>query len=235
VIFVLIGTLLTGCAAQERWTYEPNRAQAAPISTHLVLAVSPFADAREQDNPSHFFLCLLPAVPYCTATYHRPDDAFDFHTAGSYDFHPSHDLARAAAQEIRQSRLFRDVQVSDFSLPPDAQLILRGTILNTDWNGTRFTYGLAGDGQALWLLGLPVGTASNTLRVKLELVEEATNRVLWTYTIEGSSKTTEGLYYGRDFDYPRIFRDGMKDAVISLAQFVAGKPSEFWEHMRAAR
>src|SRR5438105_2350374 len=147
---------LSGCVSNAGWIYRANPAERAPVSLPLTLAINEFQDVRAEENKTYFFWCMIPAVPYCTAHYHRPDTANQFNTVGTYSFRPSEDLARASADEIRQTGLFREVYVSQRASPPEAQLILRGTIENTDWNGIHYTYGLGGDGQALWLLGAPL-------------------------------------------------------------------------------
>jgi hypothetical protein len=79
----------------------------------------------------------------------------------------------------------------------------------------------------------PIGTASNTLSVRLELLEQANGAVLWTNEISQSYSKTEGIYYNyaMDFGYPEMFRDGMKQAVSSLYQYVESKPASFWQAM----
>ncbi len=37
-----------------------------------------------------------------------------------------------------------------------------------------------------------------------------------------------------DFGYPEMFRDGMRQAVASLEQYVASQPSSFWQAMMPA-
>src|SRR5207245_1582610 len=130
------------------------QAQASPVSLPLVVAVPHFQDQRAEENKTYFWLCVIPLVPYCTATYHRPEAANGFQTVNSYNFRPSEDLATATTDELRQSHIFREVYTTERDSAPGSQLVLRGTIVNTDWTGTRLSYGLAGDGDALWLIGL---------------------------------------------------------------------------------
>ena len=202
----------------------------------VTLAVEHFQDQRGTENSRYFFLCAIPLVPYCTSTYKRPENANGFLTEAAYNFRPSEDLAQASAAELRQAGLFRDVYVTDHTSDPNAQLLLRGQIINTDWDGTGYSY-LVGPYAALfYVLGLPLGSVKDTLNVKLELVENENGHVLWQQEINQKYEKTEGLYfnYAEDFGYPQMFRDGITPAVASLESFVAAEPPGFWEHLRTA-
>jgi hypothetical protein len=224
----------SGCSSVAGWSYDPNPATAAPASNvPLVVAVPHFEDERAEQNKTWFWLCVIPAVPYCTAMYHRPENANGFQTAGAYDFRPSEDLSSATVRELRNTGMFKEVYATERDSAPGAQLVLRGTIESTDWEGTRTSYGLAGDGDLLWLLGLPIGTVDDHMKVKLQLVEQASGRELWSYDIDEDYKKTEGIYYNyaEDFGYPQMYRDGMSKAMSSLRDYVASKPPGFWQRL----
>lgn len=224
---------VSGCVARAGWQYLPNPAPPAGKSLPVVLAVRTFKDDRPDANHTYLWLCMLPLVPYCTADYDRPDSANGFLTMSAYDFRPATDLANAAASEMRNSGLFRDVYVTDRSVEPEAQLMLRGVIHDTNWQGTRYAYMLGPYQGLLYATGLPIGSVDDTLTLDLQLVEQANKRVLWTYTVNGESKITESYYkhFSDDFSYPQIFRDGMKGAVESLRAYVNSQPESFWSSM----
>ena len=226
------GLMVSGCASHAGWQYTPGPERASLAKAPVDLAVERFDDKRETENTQHYLLCIIPLVPYCTAEYHRPDTANGFLTAGAYNFRPSEDLAQATATELGNAQMFRDVFVTDRKVDPGAPLILRGTILNTDWNGTRYAY-LLGPYNLLPLFGLPIGKAQNTLTIRLELVQTSNTQVLWTTDINQGYEKTEGFYYdfGSDFGYPTIFRDGLAAAIASLQTYVAGQPPSFWASM----
>jgi hypothetical protein len=230
---LLISSLITGCASNAGWNYQPNPSQSASIHVPLTLAVEHFRDERGTQNSTYFWACIIPLVPYCSASYQRPDTANGFLTEGAYNFRPDSDLANAAKAEIKQSNIFKDVFVTDRDMDPGAQLILRSTVTNTTWDGSRYSYLLGPYGPLVWLFGAPIGTASNTLSVRLELLEQSNGAVLWTDEFNRSYSKTEGVYYNfaTDFGYPEMFRDGMKHAVTSLEQYVESKPQSFWQAM----
>lgn len=230
-VFFVLSLAIAGCASNAGWQYVPGTEAQAAKPLPVSLAVERFEDKRESGNSRYFWVCMFPLVPYCTSDYHRPDIANGFLTAGAYNFRPSEDLAQAAATEIRSTGMFRDVFVTDHKADPGAPLVLRGTIFNTDWNGTLYAYLLGPYYVLPWLLALPAGSAHNTLTVRLELAEASTGRVLWTTDINKSYEQTEGLYYnfGTDFGYPQMFREGMQAAVVSLGSYIASQPANFWD------
>jgi len=229
-LIAALGLLLPGCASNAGWQYTPGPERASSTKAPVNLAVERFDDKRESENNRYFWVCVIPLVPYCTADYHRPDTANGFLTAGAYNFRPSEDLAQATVSEIRNAQMFRDVFVTDRKVDPGAPLMLRGTILNTDWNGTGYAYLLGPYHVLLYFFGLPIGTAHNTLTVRLELVQTSNGQVLWTNDINQGYEKTEGLYYdfGTDFGYPEIFRDGLTAAIASLQTYIASQPPAFW-------
>jgi hypothetical protein len=232
---MLAALFAAGCTTKAGWQYVPNSAQAARVRVPLTVAVEHFQDQRASENNHYFVLCVIPLVPYCSATYNRPENANGFLTAAAYNFRPSDDLAEATAIELRQSELFREVFVTNRTSDPGAQLTLRGTIINTDWDGTRYSYLLGPYGPLLWVFGLPLGSVQDTLVLRLELLETVSGRQLWTTDIHQDYSETEGLYYNyaTDFGYPQMFRTGMQSALASLEAYVAQQPPAFWQHLES--
>lgn len=233
LLFAAVTSSVAGCASNAGWTYRPNPPQLTAAQVPLTLAVERFKDRRGTENTTHLWMCIIPLIPYCTAAYERPDTANRFLTVAAYNFRPDSDLANAAALEIRQDGIFHEVYVTDRSMDPGAQLILRGTIINTNWDGTGYSYLVGPYASIIWVLGAPIGTAYNTLKVRLELVRQSDGALLWSDDIDQSYSKTEGAYYNysMDFGYPAMFRAGMKQAVASLEQYVASQPQSFWRSM----
>ncbi|HVN64045.1 MAG TPA: hypothetical protein VMT58_05375, partial [Candidatus Binataceae bacterium] len=124
---------LSGCVTKAGWQYEPGPARLAATRVPLTVAVESFQDQRGTENSRYFVFCALPLLPYCTADYHRPENANGFLTAGAYNFRPSTDLAEATVAELRQTDLFHDVYLTNRTNDPNAQLAIRGSIIDTDW------------------------------------------------------------------------------------------------------
>jgi hypothetical protein len=110
---IVFAIALSGCVTKAGWQYEPGPAQVAPARVAVSVGVLQFQDQRATENSTYFWLCIIPAVPYCTADYHRLESANGFLTAASYSFRPGEDLAQATAVELRQTGLFSDVFVTD--------------------------------------------------------------------------------------------------------------------------
>jgi hypothetical protein len=224
------GLLLAGCSTKAGWQYQPSATSVGTTPVPVTVAVEHFQDQRGTENSRYFWLCAIPLVPYCTASYKRPENANGFLTEAAYNFRPSDDLAQATAAELRQANLFREVYVTDRTADPNAQLSIRGTIINTDWDGTAYTYLVSGYAGLFYILGLPMGAVQGALSLKLELVDNSNGQVLWTNEITQSYEKTEGLYYNyaEDFGYPEMFRAGITPAIASLQSYVASRPAGSW-------
>jgi hypothetical protein len=225
--------LTSGCATKAGWQYVPNPGRPAGVQVPLVVAVERFQDERGSSNSRYFWLCIIPLVPYCSSSYSQPENANGFLTEAAYNFRPSDDLAEATTIELRQTGMFKEVFVTNRISDPTAQLTVRGTIESTQWDGSEYSYLLGPYGSLLWIFGLPIGSAENNLRIKLELVERATGQQLWSTDINQDYSTTEGIYYNyaTDFAYPQMYRTGMEAAVASLEAYVAQQPAAFWQRI----
>jgi hypothetical protein len=226
LVIVAFAIGFSGCGSNAGWQYQPGPVQLSPTRVPLSVGVLKFQDQRETENTTYFWLCIIPLIPYCTDDYHRPE------TASEYNFRPDEDLANATAVELRQTGLFRDVFITDRATDPGAQLLLRGTIISTDWNATRYAYLLGLESDLFYIFGLPSGSVKETLKLKLELVDPLTSQVLWTGKVDQDYAKTEGLYYnvGEEFGYPQMFREGIQPALASLESYVASQPPNVWQH-----
>src|SRR5262249_28589984 len=95
ILIAAVCLTLAGCSANAGWQYTPGPATPAGKNLPISLAVQRFEDQRPTSNERHFWVCMIPLVPYCTADYQRPDTANGFLTAASYNFRPDQDLAQA--------------------------------------------------------------------------------------------------------------------------------------------
>ncbi len=226
--------LMSGCSTKAGWEYQPGATRIATTPVPAVVAVEHFQDQRGTENSRYIYLCIIPLVPYCTSSYKRPENANGFLTEAAYNFRPSDDLAEATAAELQQAGLFHEVYVTNRPADPNANLLLRGTIINTDWDGTTYSYLIGPYAGLFYLLGLPIGTVQDSLSLKLELVNNANGQVLWTHEITQSYEKTEGFYYNyaEDFGYPQMFHDGIVPAIGSLQSFVNSQPPGFWTQLQ---
>ena len=233
LIALSLVVVLSGCSSRAGWQYQASATRVAAAPAPVVVGVEHFQDKRGTENSRYFWVCVIPLVPYCTSTYKQLENANGFLTEAAYNFRPSDDLAKATADELQQAGLFQEVYVTDRPSDPNANLLLRGTVLNTDWVGTQYSYLVSGYAGVFYLLGLPIGTVDDSLSLTLELVNNANGQVLWRHEITGHYEKTEGFYYNyaQDFGYPQMFHEGIAPAISELQNFVNSQPPTFWTEM----
>jgi len=189
-----------------------------PTST---VAVLPFREARPVTNRSAtFLLYLIPIVPYGWMNYERPEAARMFNTIAKYEMQLDEDLAKAATRSFEESRLFERVYFTFGGETREADLVLRGTARHTTYNGKVISYGLSVVGPLLWFIGLPAGTSTNLLDIKLSLADKE-NHELWSYSFSEDESITQGLYYnwGNDtLQFAGLFETAMNAALQDLAR-----------------
>lgn len=199
------GTLLAALGAcatttTQRFVYAPLGEPAArPLATRLV--VLPFADGRPPrvyPTPRQSaLLLLLPLVPSVTVAYERLDEsrAAERLIRG---VPPQREdlfedlLARAVAADLASARLFDDVELAA-APPPDADLVLGGTIVSTRFVSSATAYLLGAPGLALWLTGLPSGRDTIEMAIDLTL-RDRDGVVLWQYPLRAQASRVVDLY-----------------------------------------
>lgn len=141
-----------------------------------------------------------------------------FNTIAEFDFTPSEDLAKAIATSLRRSNLFENVYFT-YGGELESDLLIKGSILSTDWEGKIYSYGLSVFGPLLWFFGLPCGSSYNEIKLELFLDKTDTKELIWQYSFDKSDRVIQGLYYywGHDAKaYTRLMEDGMNEAIKSL-------------------
>ena len=233
-MIVFLSFTVSGCATRAAFMYSPSDTVAAELKNAplpLKVAITPLSDARNHDNTNYGPLHLIPLVPYGSRHYDRPDAANRFISHASYNFRPSEDFAKAVMEEIKQNRFFEEVFLTQREREPGVDLIVTGTISDTLYSGTVISYGLSLYAPLLWLAGLPVGTAHNTVSLSLEMERASDNAVVWSCDVNGDWGKTVGLYYNwaSDFEgYPLILRKGLHACMEKLAQDLQTKDVDHW-------
>lgn len=239
ILIVFLSLASSGCATRAAFIYSPGEKiaeQLKPVTLPLRIAVPPFLDMRSQDNISYRPLHLIPLVPYANIHYDRPDAANRFISHAAYNFRPSEDFAKALVAEVKQNRFFEEVFFTQREVEPGADLVLTGKIKNTQYNAKTISYGLSVYAPFAWLIGLPVGTAHNSLSLVLEMTRPSDGAVVWFYELNGESGKTIGLYYNwaSDFDgYPMMLREGLHKAMEELAHDLQSKDLDYGKGKRS--
>ena len=133
------------------------------------------------------------------------------------NYKPTEDFAKALATELQNAQIFKEAHF-DFGRG-DANIIVNGKILGTQYNGKILSYELSAFGPLLWLFGLPAGTFSNDLSIELRCIDAGSNRQLFskTYTAPTYSKTAWIYSLPSDFNYSEMLKALYKEFLSDLS------------------
>ncbi len=81
--------------------------------------------------------------------------------------------------ELHAANLFREVFFTEREHEPEIDLILQGHVDEFRYEGKIISYGLLAYAPYLWLFGLPMGHARNSLQIGLELKGAESGEVVW--------------------------------------------------------
>ena len=213
---LLLVAALTGCASSRSWSYTPEpRSTTAPLANVSVI-VLPFEDRRPKENSNLIFIYLIPLVPFGWMDFETPEGPQMHINSGLWQFRPADDFARAVAQEVDNTRIFRETFVGNRA--SEADYVLLGEITSTKYEGKIITYGLSVYGPLLWFIGFPSGFTSNRLTLNLKLAKTPSSPAIWTHTISGETSAVSWIYALQpDFTYDQLLKTGLRDAITSLA------------------
>src|SRR2546430_12908092 len=157
---------LPACAVTRNWQYPPD-----PPGTLLnvkgsktipvTVAVLPLRDLRGATVERESWRLALPLVPYAVNSFDRPETVQDPERVRLIHMSPSQNFALAIAKELRHAGIFSTGAIAE-SLTTKPDLVLSGTIHSTNWRRSFTTYGLGPIGPLVWILGAPIGKATNT-------------------------------------------------------------------------
>lgn len=211
VVLIFAVFVISGCAEPCGWRFTPNTYTQPPKPLFLKsVVVPPFKDSRPNENSDKIALFLIPIMPFGWANLSAPESWSPF-----FKYRPTEDFARAAAEELRATGLFKEAFFAERTSEGD--LILRGEIKSTHYNQKIISYGLSIYAGILYLIGLPSGTVSNDLVVKLSLEDQVSKAALWKkeYTKEYSG--TSWLYSGAPlFQYDVLYTEILKNAIEDM-------------------
>lgn len=212
-LFALL--LMTGCMTQRVWTYKADPPVKTKPLVNKSVAVTPLADDRENINYNKIFFMYIPLLPYGWMDLNTPEGGQMHVTSGLWLFKPTEDIAKAIAEEINNSGIFKEAFFTNRA--SEAELNLRGNLKSTYYNGKLFSYGLSIYGADLWFIGFPAGSYKNDLEISLELVEYSTGKILWAETYKRDYSKVSWIYVpGADFYYDQLLKEIMKEVIPSL-------------------
>jgi hypothetical protein len=207
--------IFSGCASQRVWTYTANPYVKTEPLLDKSVAVPSFADNRIKENSNLIGLGYIPLMPLGWMTLNTPEGGQQHVASGLWLFKPPEDIAKAVAEEINNSGIFKEAFFTNRA--SEGELILKGNLKSTYYYGSMITYCMSIYGAYLWLLGFPTGTYENNLEISFELVESSTGKSLWNETYKKEFSKTFWIYApGADFRYDLLLKDIMKEVMPSL-------------------
>lgn len=211
VVLVLAVFMISGCAEPRGWRFTPNTYTQPPKPLFLKsVVVPPFRDSRPNENSDKLGFYAIPLMPLGWANVAAPESWSPF-----FKYRPTEDFAKAAAEELRATGLFREVFFSE--RPSEGELILRGEIKSTHYNQKIISYGLSIYASLLWLIGLPSGTVSNDLIVSLSLEDQVSKTTLWKNEYTKTYSGTSWIYSMAPlFQYDVLYTETLKNAVENM-------------------
>jgi hypothetical protein len=215
-VFLLLCFVVNGCATQRGWRYSAEAKKIRDPIVNKTVAVPPFKDARPDKNNNALMMYMIPLVPFGWCDYSMPEGGgMKLNSTPIWLFKPTEDLAKAAAEELEASGLFKEVFFTQRSSEGD--LVFLGTINSTHYSGTAVTYGLSVYGPLLWLFGFPCGSVHNELAVEFSLVDHD-NMVLWSNSYKRNYDKSPVWFYSlpSDFQYDSLYKDIMLQSIVDI-------------------
>ena len=214
VLSILAALIFSGCAEQRVWTYRADPYVRTEPLVNKSVAVPPLTDSRINENTNLIGLMYMPLMPVGWMTLNTPEGGQRHNLSGLWLFRPAEDIAKAVAEEINNSGIFKEVFFTN--IPSGGELILRGNLKSTYYYGNFLTYCLSVFGVSSWFI-MPAGTYENSLEIAFELVEPSTGSLLWNGTYRKDFNKTFWIYApGADFRYDQLLKEIMKEVIPSL-------------------
>jgi hypothetical protein len=217
---ILAALIFSGCSTQRVWTYKADPYVKTEPLVNKSVAVPPLADSRENVNNNLIGLMYIPVMPFGWMNLNTPEGGQAHVASGLWLFKPPEDLAKAIAEEINNSGIFKEAFFTNRA--SEGELNLKGNLKSTYYNGKIFTYCISFYGAYLWLIGFPAGSYENNLEISFELVEASTGKVLWNETYKKDFSKVFWIYApGADFRYDLLLKEIMKEIIPSLKNKLA--------------
>ena len=215
ILSIFAALIFSGCAQQRVWSYKADPYVRTEPLVNKSVAVPPLADNRINENHNLVGLMYIPIIPYGWMNLNTPEGGQQHISSGLWLFKPPEDLAKAVAEEINNSGIFKEAFFTNRA--SEGELSLKGNVKSTFYNGKLLSYCISFAGVYLWFIGLPAGTYENNLEISFELVEPSTGKVLWNGTYKKDYSKVFWIYApGADFRYDQLLKEIMKDVIQSL-------------------
>lgn len=181
------------------------------------LAVVPFEEARPPrlyTTAGRLFLTYVPLLPYVSSPFERLDESVkkqsDSIAAGGRgitmgaaqgvappfeEYNYPRSFARAIADDLAASGLFRDVRFVEADSTSGFDYILSGSVRESPLRSTATSFGLGMAGVLLWFIPVPMQKTSASVTVDLTLTDAQDGRAIWTRTLESDVSRYATMYH----------------------------------------
>jgi hypothetical protein len=206
---------LSGCMSTRAWKYGAEPDATGPVAVMKSVAVPPFKDLRVNENSNLVLLYLIPLMPFGWMDLQTPESSQMHVGSGLWQWKPGEDMAKATAEEIKATRIFKEAFFTNRESEGD--LVFQGTLQSTNYHGKIITYGLSVYGPLLWFIGFPACYTTNDLAVSFSLKDPRADKILWEKTYRRDTSKLSWIYYIRsDFDYAEFLKSVLLEAIGDL-------------------
>jgi len=214
----LVVIFFAGCTTNKQWQYTSEQESASQAIINKSVAVPPFFDSRLNDNSDNLAMHMVPLMPFGWQELNIPEGFQGHITSSAWPWKPNEDIAKAVAEELNKSHLFKEVFFTNKASEGD--IVLEGTIKSTTYDGKIISYGLSVLSPMLWLIGLPSGTFDNELILGFRLVDKKNNnKVLWHNEYNQSQSGIVWSYYKpSDFEYSEMLKNTLLQVIKDIRE-----------------
>src|SRR6185369_13056628 len=138
IVPILVLWISSGCSAEKRWKYGPEKEANGPALVLKSLSVPRFLDQRDNANSNLWGLCFVPLLPMGWQDLNTPEGVSMHATSGPWFWDPNRDLAVATAQEVSAAHLFKESFFTERQ--SEGELIMQGTLVSTGYSSKILTY-----------------------------------------------------------------------------------------------
>jgi hypothetical protein len=149
---------------------------------------------REFTQPwGKIWLTYVPLLPYVTMSYERLDETYDLGRNVKTRSLASI-ITESIANDIRSLGIFKNVEyIGDKNIPNDAEYVLSGKFISSEYQNNITSYCLGMPGVLLWYLPIPMGDNVGKIDLTLDIKTSA-GKELWTYNIKNEASKLYTLY-----------------------------------------
>lgn len=232
--------MLIGCTGVQRFEYDGRSGGMATFTEAdktVDVAVLPFIDKRDAKyfepgsqavavahpagDHGSLYMGFLPLVIAGYVEKEQPENSTGFVTIDKFHFNPSYDLADAAVQSLKYSKLFGSVSLANNKQQAESSdYTFVGEITNTYYSGSVFSYGITYIlASPFWVIGAPYGGSENELWVEFKLIDNKTGKKVWSYPFKGTDRVLQWIYTDTGVDvgmYAKLMKKAMNAALYDL-------------------